>query len=178
MALRPKLRFEVFKRDGFTCQYCGRRTPDATLECDHIVPKSGGGKDSMDNLLTSCWECNRGKGARPVGDAAPRPDMAGRAEDLKERQKQVKAYYAQEEAIASALEEQVDRVLSYWEGELDNRTGARWAQRRSVRTFVRKLGPNRVMEAMDIADGKANGDFRYLCAVCWSWVKKGGGDAT
>lgn len=37
------LRFEVFKRDSFTCQYCGRSAPEVVLEVDHIVPVSKGG---------------------------------------------------------------------------------------------------------------------------------------
>lgn len=40
------LRFEVFKRDSFTCQYCGNMAPDIILEVDHINPvKNGGNKD-------------------------------------------------------------------------------------------------------------------------------------
>lgn len=57
-----KTRFEVFKRDGFICQYCGRRPPEVILEADHIVPKSKGGTDIIENLITACYECNRGKG--------------------------------------------------------------------------------------------------------------------
>jgi len=60
---RPlKLRFEILERDGFRCQYCGR-TPGqgATLQIDHISPKSKGGQDTIQNLITSCAECNLGK---------------------------------------------------------------------------------------------------------------------
>ena len=57
-----RLRFEVFKRDNFTCQYCGRTAQDgAKLHADHITPKSKGGELNMDNLVTSCKECNLGK---------------------------------------------------------------------------------------------------------------------
>jgi 5-methylcytosine-specific restriction endonuclease McrA len=38
MAISKKLRFEVFKRDNFTCQYCGRETPEVILEADHVIP--------------------------------------------------------------------------------------------------------------------------------------------
>jgi len=59
-----KLRFEVFKRDNFTCQYCGRNVKEdgIKLHCDHIIPKDKGGKDLPKNLTTSCEECNLGKG--------------------------------------------------------------------------------------------------------------------
>ena len=62
LAVSKKLRFEAFKRDEFTCQYCGRKTPEVVLELDHIIPRSKGGDDDLENLTTSCFECNRGKG--------------------------------------------------------------------------------------------------------------------
>ena len=56
-------RFEVFKRDNFTCQYCGRnaRKHKVVLVVDHIHPKKKGGEDSNSNFITSCSECNLGK---------------------------------------------------------------------------------------------------------------------
>lgn len=66
VALSKRLRFEVFKRDGFTCQYCGAKPPDTVLEVDHVHPRSLGGLDTLDNLKTACWNCNRGKGCIPI----------------------------------------------------------------------------------------------------------------
>jgi 5-methylcytosine-specific restriction endonuclease McrA len=37
-SISKKIRFEVFKRDSFTCQYCGSKSPDVTLVIDHIMP--------------------------------------------------------------------------------------------------------------------------------------------
>ena len=54
-------RFAILKRDDFTCQYCGRKAPFVVLEVDHIYPKSKGGRWKLENLITSCFECNRGK---------------------------------------------------------------------------------------------------------------------
>lgn len=59
---RLKLRFQIFTRDNFTCQYCGRKSPKVILEIDHKYPKSKGGKDNIDNYITACGDCNRGKG--------------------------------------------------------------------------------------------------------------------
>jgi len=59
---RIKLRFNVLNRDNFTCQYCGRKAPEVSLEIDHITPKSKGGINELKNYNTSCRECNRGKG--------------------------------------------------------------------------------------------------------------------
>lgn len=59
---RLKLRFSIFKRDSFTCQYCGRKAPDVVLQIDHIHPKSKGGLNKAENYRTACFECNIGKG--------------------------------------------------------------------------------------------------------------------
>lgn len=56
-----KKRFEVLKRDWFRCMYCWKNGKDVTLEIDHILPKSKGWLDTLDNLTTSCRECNMGK---------------------------------------------------------------------------------------------------------------------
>ena len=74
MSLSKKTRFEIFKRDGFTCQYCGQRPPEVVLEVDHIHPSSKGGSDEELNLITSCFDCNRGKSDRKLGEIHPRPD--------------------------------------------------------------------------------------------------------
>lgn len=56
-----RLRFKIFARDNFTCVYCGRKPPEATLVIDHIQPVVDGGKTVPDNLTTACFECNNGK---------------------------------------------------------------------------------------------------------------------
>lgn len=57
----PGVRFKTFTRDNFTCQYCGRSAPEVVLEIDHKLPLSKGGKHNLENLVTACRECNRGK---------------------------------------------------------------------------------------------------------------------
>jgi hypothetical protein len=74
MEIGKSLRFEIFARDVFTCQYCGQRPPDVILEADHIHPVSKGGSDDTINLITSCFDCNRGKRAKVISEVAPRPD--------------------------------------------------------------------------------------------------------
>lgn len=55
------LRFKVFRRDIFTCQYCGRKAPAVPLHVDHIMPWSSGGRTELANLRTACSVCNLGK---------------------------------------------------------------------------------------------------------------------
>jgi 5-methylcytosine-specific restriction endonuclease McrA len=93
--LSAKKRFDVLKRDNFTCRYCGRSVSsedlpvsrksddpaldelmvqlklakyEVILEVDHVIPRSRGGGDDMDNLVTACKDCNRGKGARLLAE--------------------------------------------------------------------------------------------------------------
>jgi 5-methylcytosine-specific restriction endonuclease McrA len=64
---RPRVRLskrEVFRRDGYTCQYCGVQTADLTI--DHVVPRHLGGRHRWDNLVSACPDCNRLKGGRSL----------------------------------------------------------------------------------------------------------------
>lgn len=60
----PSLRFAVLKRDNFTCQYCGTKSPEKPLHVDHRTAVAKGGGNEIENLVTSCQDCNLGKGAR------------------------------------------------------------------------------------------------------------------
>ena len=65
MAVTKRIRFEVLRRDEHTCQYCGAKAPDATLQIDHVVPVALGGDDKPGNLVTACRDCNSGKASIP-----------------------------------------------------------------------------------------------------------------
>lgn len=69
MAVSRRLRFEVLRRDGYTCRYCGAQAPDAKLTVDHVIPVALGGGDEPSNLITACVDCNAGKSSIPA-DAA------------------------------------------------------------------------------------------------------------
>lgn len=55
-------RKNILRRDKHVCAYCGRG--DLPLTIDHIIPKSMGGEDSWENLITACLPCNNKKGNR------------------------------------------------------------------------------------------------------------------
>ncbi len=59
-------RSNIFKRDGERCVYCGT-TKNLTL--DHVIPRSKGGTDSWENLVTACHSCNSKKGNRTPEEA-------------------------------------------------------------------------------------------------------------
>ena len=57
-----KMRFAIYKRDGYRCRICGRTNRFDDLEIDHIKPIAKGGKSTYDNLQTLCKRCNKEKG--------------------------------------------------------------------------------------------------------------------
>ena len=66
-SISASLRFDVFKRDKYTCQICGRSKKDgAVLHVDHIRPVARGGTNDKANLQTLCAECNLGKGTKSL----------------------------------------------------------------------------------------------------------------
>lgn len=63
-------KFEVFNRDRFTCQYCGRKTTQLTL--DHVIPRHRGGEHSWENIVTACIPCNHRKAGKTPEEAGLR----------------------------------------------------------------------------------------------------------
>jgi 5-methylcytosine-specific restriction endonuclease McrA len=75
MAKRPRPhvrlnRREIFRRDHYTCQYCGQKKPNLTL--DHVIPRRLGGEHTWENLVTACAACNHHKGGRTIAQAGMR----------------------------------------------------------------------------------------------------------
>ena len=67
---RKLTRLEVFNRDQYTCQYCGKQTYQLTL--DHIIPRYRGGEHVWENVASACIPCNRRKAGRTPGEAGMR----------------------------------------------------------------------------------------------------------
>lgn len=93
ISLSKRLRMEVFKRDSFTCQYCGRKAPDIILHVDHIEPVSAGGTNDIINLITSCQECNLGKSNIPLSDNSALEKQRKQLEELNERREQIEMLF-------------------------------------------------------------------------------------
>lgn len=72
---RPQISFSrrnLFARDEYRCQYCGRRHESPELTYDHVTPRSQGGRTEWTNIVTCCVECNRRKGGRTPEQAGMR----------------------------------------------------------------------------------------------------------
>ena len=167
--ISKKMRFEVFKRDGFSCQYCGATPPKVILEVDHIDPVALGGGDEMDNLITACFPCNRGKAANEL-TAVPQ-SLADKAAETAEREEQLAGYQAILRAKRERLEDDTWAVFAHWRGQ-EETTQSRF---QSVKRFVDLLGLDEVLDAVDItlaarifSEGR---EFRYFCGVCWKKVR-------
>lgn len=107
------LRFRIFERDSFTCQYCGRKPPEVVLELDHIHPCCEGGDNSEANLIASCADCNRGKSGRVLHrTVTPDADM----EYLRSEQIRVEheRYVMSKEARECATYRVVEALQRHW----------------------------------------------------------------
>lgn len=65
---RKLTRLEIFNRDNYICQYCGKETHQLTL--DHVIPRHRGGEHTWENVVSACVLCNRRK-------ASKNPEQAG-----------------------------------------------------------------------------------------------------
>lgn len=171
--ISKSLRFEIFKRDGFACQYCGATPPKAVLHIDHINPVKLGGDNDPDNLITACQSCNSGKAARPLS-SVPK-SLAEKAEETAEREAQIEGYAAVMESARERIEDDVWRVAealdpSAPDGYSRDRLGG-------IRNFVIKLGVHEVLEAVDIANTRyamtSARAFKYFCGICWRKIREG-----
>ncbi|CAG2132336.1 HNH endonuclease [Cupriavidus numazuensis] len=170
--ISKKTRFEVFKRDGFTCQYCGAHPPEATLQVDHIHPVAEGGSDDMDNLVTACEPCNNGKRARLL-TSVPQ-SLQEKADLIAEREEQLRGYHDVIEGKRRRLDSEAARVAEVYE-RFDAGYTLSPSSLVSVRQFIEKLGVHEVIDAMEIAGirktFKTGQIFRYFCGVCWNKIR-------
>ena len=149
-SMSKKTRFEVFKRDSFKCQYCGRSAPEVLLHVDHIKPVAEGGTDDILNLITSCADCNGGKGSRPLSDQSAVQKQRAQLEELNQRREQLEMMVEWRTALAGLNEQTVDA----FEVEFANVTsGHRLTDtgRREIAKLIRMFGLNELLDALHAA---------------------------
>lgn len=167
--ISTRTRFEVFKRDNFTCQYCGATPPAVILHVDHIVPVSKGGSNTKTNLATSCQRCNLGKSNISL-ESVPQ-SLADQAAEIKEREKQLKAF-------RKIVKDQEDRIIKdAWQvihslyGSECNQINRMYMA--SIKRFLTILPLHEVTDAAEkswqIRNDSAR--FKYFCAICWRKIK-------
>lgn len=63
------MKYALFNRDNWLCQYCGVKLNRMTITIDHIIPRSKGGKRTWNNCVSSCKTCNRRKGNKNLEES-------------------------------------------------------------------------------------------------------------
>ena len=119
-AISKKMRFEVLKRDMFTCQYCGKQPPDTILHMDHIKPVSKGGVNSLLNLVTSCVDCNLGKSNIELSDDSAIKKQQVQMSMMAEKKAQISMMIEWRESLIDAdelLTESVKKLIDTYLSE-------------------------------------------------------------
>lgn len=189
MTVSTRTRFEVFKRDRFTCAYCGRTPPEVLLHVDHVTPRAAGGNDDMENLITACATCNQGKAARLLDEGSSPVVGKASVEEAAERLAQARAYAEVSAELRRLLEDQVHDVIRAWAvafhattevGEdgtswLLHGSGAQFPMRSSIRNLLRRLPVDVLLDSVDVVatrfDVSTEHACRYFYAVCWRIVR-------
>lgn len=176
--LSKKTRFEVFKRDKFTCQYCGRMSPDVILEVDHIKPVAEGGTNKMMNLITSCRDCNRGKGKVKLSDDAELKKQQKQLVELAEKREQLEMMMNWKLELANLETQEVEYISSY----LHERTGYSLNEYgvEDAYKYLKQFSFVEVIDAIDIAmayyykgDGKTwNTAWEKVGGICYNRRKQ------
>lgn len=176
--LSKKTRFEVFKRDSFTCQYCGKSAPDVILQVDHIMPISKGGDNDITNLITSCVPCNQGKKDRLLDDDTVIAKRKKQLDELQERREQIEMMYEWQSGLIDLDTEQVEVVCKLFRelvpGYSINENG-----QESIKKIITKYGLSEVLESLRISanqyleskDGKITSEsvaktYEYIEKIC------------
>lgn len=161
-----RLRFEVFKRDHFTCQYCGAQPPNIVLVVDHIVPVARGGETVIENLISACEACNHGKADRSLESRTIRPDA-----DLLYLQAEQEAAELRRYLEAKAQRDaEVMRVVMVLQDDWCVLAGTDWSPSdATVRQLLARYSPQVVQFAME--DVAAKIGTGYLPSYGNRWVR-------
>ena len=177
VGISKKLRFDIFKRDGFKCQYCGTApSEEVILEVDHIRPVVDGGGNEIDNLVTACSDCNRGKGSALLSNVPQ--SLEEKAELVREQEAQIRAYYEILEAKKTRKDEEVWSIADIFM-ECFSDTDIQRSRLSSIKMFLGILDYFEVLEAMEIAVDRMytrNRAWSYFCGVCWRKIKNANGE--
>lgn len=148
--ISKKLRFEVFKRDSFTCQYCGAKAPDVVLEVDHIKPVAREGSSDIINLITACKICNSGKSDRLLSDNSMLEKQRKQLSELQERKEQIEMMLDWQRGLANLENFSVEQVATLW-AEIVPPYHLNDKGKRTLQKLLAKFNHDEVMEAIRIA---------------------------
>lgn len=174
--LSRSLRFQILRRDGNACRYCGAMAPEVKLTVDHVIPVAHGGTDDPENLTTACADCNAGKAALP-----PDAEVVAQVARDQERWARAMALAAQAEATVREITEQTTQQwLAEW-----NRWSAGDGRpipvdddwKIGIRTLMAAgLSLQDLCEAVPVAMRKSGvlteNRYRYFCGIAWTTLRQ------
>lgn len=168
--ISKRLRFEIFKRDGFQCTYCGRTPPTVVLNVDHIEAVVSGGNNDPSNLTTSCFDCNAGKSDIPLGTSFNQVAI----ERESARLEQLKALNKLRDQLKRVAAKNLGQASNLWI-TLAGLNPAEYqpcaAHKLALQRYLERLPFDEVAEAIRITlerlSHKSVADqIRYFCGVC------------
>lgn len=147
----PKsVRFEVFKRDSFTCQYCGGKAPDVVLHVDHIEAVVAGGSNDLLNLVTACDACNLGKSDRSLSDHSALERQRMQLAQLQERREQLSMMVDWRRELLNLKDEAATEAAQYWSDICAGFTLTPSGEQ-TVKGWLRSYSIDEILQAMEIA---------------------------
>lgn len=154
-SISKKIRFEIFKRDSFKCQYCGNSAPDVILHIDHIHPVSKGGDNDITNLITACFDCNMGKKHRLIDDNEVIAKQKAQLDILNEKRAQLEMLMKWRKDLISLDKKTLSIAVEFWHEKI---TGFQLNERGIdiLKKQINKFGLQEVLLAMEIASSKFN----------------------
>ena len=151
-SMSKTLRFEVFKRDSFSCQYCGATPSKKTmLEVDHIKPVAKGGDNDILNLITSCFDCNRGKSARELSDDSVVVKQKKQLDNLQEKREQFKMMYEWRKGLDGLTSEAAHMITEYIESKVEPFVLSKSAKKNLEKT-INKYDFDDILNAINISE--------------------------
>lgn len=172
MPLSKKIRFEIFKRDSFKCGYCGGQPPEVVLEVDHITPVSKGGDDDINNLITACFDCNRGKTNIEL-DKIP-SSVNENLEVLKIKEEQLKEYKKYIINYRKRIMADIKKVEGIFKEYNPERKFTDLFRVQIKTKFLKHLDVYTLCDNMEIACSKIDDPARavkYFCGICWNQIR-------
>lgn len=176
MTVTKRVRFEVLRRDGHACQYCGSTADTAELTVDHVVPIALGGSDDPSNLVTACRDCNAGKSSTKLDGPLVEQVSAAAATFAVGLREALQAA----EAEMAADTEFYDEFLMRW-SILRDAYGGRWLVPADARASITRwhqmgVGLDTFEYAIRLAFAKRDvvgrGKFAYMAGIIWNIIRK------
>ncbi len=172
--LSKKVRFDVFKRDYFQCQYCGNTPPSIVLEVDHIHPVSKGGDNDIDNLITACFDCNRGKRAESL-NSIPQT-LSDKTEMMLEKEAQLSEYKKIKTKISRRKNREVEKLNGLFNSHFKECTLNKTTKIKIKSQFLPHIDIDDLLESMEFACSRLVGEpdeaYLYFCGICWNKIRE------